>query len=113
VLKILNDFNSLSSAKNWGKSKAILVGKWSESEPRLPDGLNWTRNGFKYLGVFLGDDNYVKKNFEGIIEKVKGRLDKWRFLLPKMSYKGHILIINNLVASALWHRLACIDPPDS
>jgi len=28
-----------------------------------------------------------------------------------MSYKGHILIINNLIASALWHRLACIDPP--
>lgn len=28
-----------------------------------------------------------------------------------MSYKGQILIINNLVASALWHHLACIDPP--
>lgn len=28
-----------------------------------------------------------------------------------MSYKGRILIGNNLVASALWHRLACIDPP--
>ncbi len=28
-----------------------------------------------------------------------------------MSYKGRILIINNLVASTLWHRLSCIDPP--
>ncbi len=28
-----------------------------------------------------------------------------------MSYKGQILIVNNLVASALWHRLICIDPP--
>lgn len=28
-----------------------------------------------------------------------------------MSYRGRILIINNLVASSLWHRLACLDPP--
>ncbi len=28
-----------------------------------------------------------------------------------MSYKGQLLIINNLVASTLWHRLSCIDPP--
>ncbi len=28
-----------------------------------------------------------------------------------MSYKGRILIINNVVASSLWHKLACIDPP--
>lgn len=28
-----------------------------------------------------------------------------------MSYRGRTLIINNLVASALWHRLACVDPP--
>ncbi len=29
----------------------------------------------------------------------------------KMSYRGRILIINNLVASSLWHRFACVDPP--
>lgn len=28
-----------------------------------------------------------------------------------MSYKGHTLVINNLIASSLWHKLACIDPP--
>ncbi len=42
---------------------------------------------------------------------MKGRLDKWNFLVPKMSYKGQLLVINNLVASSLWHRLSCIDPP--
>lgn len=108
MLKVLDDFKTLSSAKvNWKKSEAILVGKWPKRKPRVPDGLKWTRD----LGVFLGNENVVKKNFEGTVEKVKGRLDKWRFLLPKISYKGRILIINNLVASALLHRLACIDPP--
>lgn len=112
LLKTLNDFNFLSSAKvNWKKSEAILVGKWLRGEPKLPEDVKWTRDGFKYLGVFLGSENVVKMNFEGTVEKVKGRLDKWKFLLPKMSYKGCILIINNLVASTLWHRLACIDPP--
>ena len=28
-----------------------------------------------------------------------------------MSYRGHTLIINNLMSSSLWHRLACVDPP--
>lgn len=28
-----------------------------------------------------------------------------------MSYRGHTLIINNLVATSLWHHLASLDPP--
>ena len=31
-------------------------------------------------------------------------------LLPHMSYRGRVLIINYLVASALWHRLKCLEP---
>ncbi len=53
----------------------------------------------------------VQKNFEGAVEKIKGRLDKCKCLLPKLSYRGRILIINNLIASSLWHRLMCVDPP--
>lgn len=56
LLKVLGDFKTLSSANvNWRKSEAILIGKWSGGEPKLPDGLRWTREGFKYLGVFLGN----------------------------------------------------------
>ncbi len=29
-----------------------------------------------------------------------------------MSFRGRVIIINNLVASVLWHRLACVDPPN-
>ncbi len=28
-----------------------------------------------------------------------------------MSYRGRFLIVNNLVASSLWHKFACVDPP--
>lgn len=111
LTKILSDFMVVSSAKvNWNKSEAILVGKWTNGQPSLPAGLKWSRDGFKYLGVYLGDDITVKKNFEGIEGKIVGRLNKWKFLLSNMSYRGRVLIINNLAASTLWHWLACIDP---
>ena len=74
----------------------MLVGRWSEGEPSLPVGLNWTKSGFKYLGVFSRELN-VHPN---------GNL-----YLIKTSYKVHFLIINNLLAYSLWHRLACVDPP--
>lgn len=76
MLQLLEEFRNVSSAKvNWQKSDAIIVGNWSHSEPILPAGLKWTRDGFKYLGVFLGNENAVKKKFEGVFEKVKGRLE--------------------------------------
>ncbi len=28
-----------------------------------------------------------------------------------MSFKGRVLVINNLVSSMLWHCLMCVDPP--
>lgn len=51
----------VSSAKvNWNKSEAILIGKWLHGQPSLPTGLKWSRGGFKYLGVYLGE-NTTKK----------------------------------------------------
>ncbi len=112
MTEILSEFKTVSSAKvNWKKSEAILFGKWPNGQPALPVELKWSKDGFKYLGVYLGDDMTVKKNFEGVEEKIVGRLNKWKFLLSNMSYRGRVLIINNLAASTLWHWLTCIDPP--
>nr|BAC82606.1 pol-like protein [Takifugu rubripes] len=101
-------FKALSSAKvNWTKSVAcattrdFLGGWWC-----------WVQTGgLKYLGVFLGNDESLKKNWEGVLEAVEGRLKRWKWLLPHMSYRGRTLVINNLVSSFLWHRLAVVDPP--
>ncbi|KAK3505685.1 hypothetical protein QTP70_020647, partial [Hemibagrus guttatus] len=96
---------------NWAKSEAILVGEWGGGQPSLPGGLAWKRGGFKYLGVYLGTNEFLNKNWEGSVEHVKGRLSRWKRLVPKMSYRGRTLVINNLAASSLWHKLACVDPP--
>ena len=109
---IVHDFKKFSSAAvNWAKSEALLMGNWGGQPPRLPGGLVWRRDGLKYLGVYLGNDVFLRRNWDCIVEKVLGRLEKWRWILPQLSYRGRTLIINNLVASSLWHKLACVDPP--
>ena len=74
---ILNKFGKFSSAKvNWSKSEAIVSGKWSRGLPKLPGGLSWKRDGLKYLGVYVGNDSMISKNWDGVLEKLKGRLEK-------------------------------------
>ncbi len=109
----IDDFGKLSSAKvNWTKSEAIVCGTWEgKCLPNLPAGLEWKKNGFKYLGVYLGHDSILQKNWEGVLEKTKGRLEKWKWLWSKLSFRGRIIVINNLVASTFWHRLECTEPP--
>ena len=52
-----------------------------------------------------------KKNCDNVNEKVDSKLAKCRWLHSQMSFRGRVLVLNNLVASLLWHRLACLDPP--
>lgn len=110
--RIVESFCKLSSARvNWAKSEALAIGSWLSGLPRLPGGLKWRRGGLKYLGVHLGDEDTEKMNWEGVMEKVEERLSKWRWLLRQISYRGRVLILNNLIASLLWHKLACLEPP--
>ncbi|MBN3308508.1 NHRF3 protein, partial [Amia calva] len=107
-------YERLSSAKiNWAKSNAVLVGDWNGcATPYLPAGLRWDRGGFQYFGVFLGDDTTTQKNWEGLVEKFKARLQRWWWLLPQLSYRGRALVVNNLVASSVWHRFIVLEPPE-
>ena len=110
---IVERYGKISSAKvNWEKSTALSVGNWQQERPKLPEGLIWATNGIKYLGVHLGDESMSKKNWEGVVERMQGTFNKWRWLLPRMSFRGRTIIANNLVAPVLWHRLNVLDPPD-
>ena len=65
----LSLYERASSARvNWNKCDSLLLGKWSNKEqPTLPAGLQWSREGIKCLGVFLGNDDFQKKNWEGLV----------------------------------------------
>ncbi len=113
LTNIVAQYGTISSAKvNWSKSEALSIGGVMEKKCQLSAGLNWkTDGGLKYLGVFLGEEPFVLKNWESFLERIKGRFARWKWILPKMSYRGQVLIINNLISSTLWHRLSCVDPP--
>ena len=51
----------------------------------------------------------MHKNWDGMEEKTAGRLQQWRWKLPQLSYKGRVLVVNNLVASISWHRAFVVD----
>lgn len=109
---VIEKFSVVSSAKvNWGKSEALAVGGWREGFPVLPHGLTWKKGGLKYLGIYLGNNDIIKKNWDNIMDKVDSKLARWRWLHSQMSFRGRVLVLNNLVASLLWHRLSCLDPP--
>ncbi len=108
ILTNLTDkYNNLSAAKiNWNKSEAVAVGNWPNGLPTLSQNLAWKKEGLKYLGVFLGNKAMEKKNWEGVEDKICGKIKKWKWLLPQMSYRGRVLVLNNQCASLLWHRLS-------
>ncbi|TWW61013.1 Transposon TX1 uncharacterized 149 kDa protein ORF 2 [Takifugu flavidus] len=108
---MLSPSNPFSLGVNWQKSEALAVGRWTNGLPVLPQDLAWRRDGLKYLGVFIGDEETEKKNWLDTLEKVDRKIQKWEWLLPRMSYRGRTLVLNNLVASVLWHRLSCMEPP--
>lgn len=89
LTRIVEDFGKISSSKvNWSKSSALLVGNWQAEKTTLPCGMFWTKVGFKYLGVILGDVITVEKNWENVLEKVQGTLARWNWLLTKMAFGG-------------------------
>lgn len=64
-------FGRISSSRvNWEKSTALFVGRCQGMEPRLPACLKWMRGGIKCLGVHLGGQSEVKKNWEGVVEEI-------------------------------------------
>ncbi len=60
---------SSSSRINCQKCASLLVGEWeNEGPPVLPQNCSWSLEGFKVLGVFLGTDQYIQENWNGIFE---------------------------------------------
>ena len=73
VSRCLTQFELASTARvNWKKkSVAFWVGPRLPSSflPVLPGGIQWSSEGFKYLGLFLGIEAYEQKNWENFLEK--------------------------------------------
>ncbi len=113
LISSLNKYQQASSARiNWEKCASLLVGDWQGAgPPKLPQQCSWARDGFRILGLYFGTNSYTEKNWEGLGDKVVLRIQKWRWILPHLSFRGRCLVINNLAASMLWHKFTVLDPP--
>lgn len=109
----LDVYEKASSVKvNWDKTEALWVGQGiSENRPQLTGNLKWRFEGFKILGIYFGSNEFQKLNWEGVEDKVCNRLSRWKWLLPQLSYRGRVLLADNLVASTLWHKFNVLQPP--
>ncbi|KAJ4946174.1 hypothetical protein JOQ06_023844 [Pogonophryne albipinna] len=106
LVNIVRDFSSASAARvNWKKSEALAVGEWNGGLPVLPQNMVWKKDGLKYLGVFLGNKSIVLRNWEDVIGKIEGKLSKWRWLLPQMSFKGLLAQIQKKLVDFFWEGL--------
>lgn len=112
--EVLKKYENASLAKvNWEKSEGFILGNWCrEEQPVLPGGVKWGKEGLQILGIYLGTDKYIQKNWEGMHDKMCDRLSQWTWILPQLSFRGRVLVANNLAASALWHKLNVLNPPD-
>lgn len=111
--KLIDSFNLYQKASsanvNLEKNGALQVGLWTgRDRPRLPGSLSWGRQGLKFLGMFLGIESFEKKNWQGAMEQVCARLCGSGC---DLSFPTGVLIVNNLVALSLWHRLTVLPSP--
>lgn len=112
---ILDTYNTFSKASaaclNYVKSQGLWAGSWSKRRDRPLDFL-WNCEGLLFLGVHLGNNNnYVNKNWSKCKEKLSKTLSRWSSLSYSLSFKGRIIIANQLAASKLFHCLAVLSPP--
>ena len=97
---------------NWSKCKAVWVGCTPPSGiPTLAMSLSWVKEGVEYLGVYLGSPGFVKRNWDSLLHKMSNKLNTWIGILSTLSFRGCALVIYNLVAPLLWHKMIVLQPP--
>ncbi|KAJ3584782.1 hypothetical protein NHX12_015277, partial [Muraenolepis orangiensis] len=83
----LPGFNGNMVLSVYADDVVVFVRDQKDTDILVDINMVWKKDGFKYLGVFLGKGIIVLKNCEDVIEKIEGKLSKWKWLLPQMSFK--------------------------
>ena len=63
--------------------------------------------------MLLANETVENKNWEGMVNALEQRMIKWRGLLVQLSYRGCVLVLNNVLASMLWHHFKAVHAPES
>ena len=109
VFKIYS--KSSNACLNYNKSKGLWTGSWCRRSDK-PLGCQWSSEGLTFLGVHLGNTNIHKQqNWIICKDKLKNTLSRWTPLSNYLSYKGKVLVANQLAATKVFHFLATLAVP--
>ena len=91
----------------------MWAGSWTGRNDK-PLNCSWNSEGLHFLRVHLGNtNNYVKQNWQKCKDKLNKTLSSWSRLSASRSFKGKIIIANQLAASKIFHGLAVLSPPEN
>lgn len=111
ITQAFNLYSQESRAQlNTTKSKGLFCGKWKTRTDKPLD-CDWSTEGIKALGVYLGTPQWEQENWKTLIIKIKGTFNRWSQYLKLTSYHGRRIICNQLACSQLIHTLTILDPP--
>ena len=104
-------YEAASNAKiNYEKTRGLWCGSW-KGKKSSPLNITWSNTHIKLLGILLGNEDTTLLNYSNVLQKINDILNVWKPIVGSLSYRGRILIINQLCASQLWHRFCVINPP--
>ena len=104
---------SSAACLNTSKSQGLWAGSWTGRNDK-PLNFSWNSEGLPFLGVHLGNTHkYVQKNWDKCKDKLNKTLSSWSRLSHSLSFKGKVIIANQLAASKLFHPLAVLSPPEN
>ena len=104
-------YERASGAKiNKAKCKGLWCGAFRERTDQL-HGFEWFNDYIpeKILGLFFGNVDCTKLNWETKIQKINNIIAAWRH--RELSYKGKALVINGLLTSTLWYNATSLSIP--
>ena len=98
---------------NTKKSQGLWVGRWV-GRSGSPLNFMWNSEGLPFLGVHLGNTiNYMRQNWRNCRDKLIKTFASWSRLTYSLSFKGKVLIANQLAASKIFHCLTALSPPEN
>ena len=100
VFNIVDDFCKASGAQlNKDKCKGLWMGSWRHNKDQLCR-IKWGNSLEEVVGVQIGNDDYIKANWETVLKKFEKVLSEYQHWI--LSMKGKAIIANTLALSKIF-----------
>ena len=106
ILDELNRFHKHSGfTVSYDKTTLYRIGSLRHSDAQLynMDEFVWSNQDINVLGVTIAHENLVDKNYTGMLDKVRQRLNSWQN--RGLSLLGKVQIVNTLIASMFVYKM--------